>query len=151
MGCLQHEVYKASIPYFGQTLESETTPHCLPSFPRPPSILPLRSPSEGLLTELSLRINCHSPRRQAFITLILPLSPRRCGAWTTTAYVSTEQHLELPQRERQWQRASRRRPTALETQEKRQRQKHAHHWQQFTRAQFQVVDSRQNLYANQSN
>jgi len=41
----------------------------------------------------------------------------------------------------------------LETQEKkkRQRQKHTHHWLQLTRAQFQAVDSRQNLDANQSN
>jgi len=36
----------------------------------------------------------------------------------------------------QWQRAYRRRPTPLETQEKRQRQKHAHHRKQFTHAQF---------------
>jgi len=43
-------------------------------------------------------------------------------------------------------------PTPLhETQEKRQRQKHATHWQQFTRAQFQAVDSGQNVDANQSN
>ena len=34
---------------------------------------------------------------------------------------------------------------------KRQRRKHAQHWQQFTRAQFQAVDSRQNLDSNQSN
>jgi len=39
----------------------------------------------------------------------------------------------------------------LETQEKRQRQKHTRHWQQFTRAQSQAVDSRLNLDANQSN
>jgi len=46
---------------------------------------------------------------------------------------------------------TRRRPTPLETQEKRQRQKHADHWQPFTRAQFPGVDSRQNLDGNQSN
>ena len=61
----------------------------------------------------------------------------------STANVSTEQHFawsQLQQRERQWQRAYQRRPTPLETQEKkRQRQKHTHHWQQFTRAQFQAV------------
>ena len=34
---------------------------------------------------------------------------------------------------------------------KRQRQNHAHHWQQVTHAQFQAVRSRQNLDANQSN
>ena len=34
---------------------------------------------------------------------------------------------------------------------KRQRQNHAHHCQQLTRAQFQTVDSRQKLDANQSN
>ena len=37
---------------------------------------------------------------------------------------------------RHWQRIYGRRPTAMETQEKRQRQKHTHHWQQLTRAQF---------------
>jgi len=36
-------------------------------------------------------------------------------------------------------------------QKKRQRQKHAHYWQQFTRAQLQAIDSRENLDANQSN
>ena len=41
---------------------------------------------------------------------------------------------QLQQRERQWQRAYQRRPMALETQEKRQRKKHAHDWQQFTLA-----------------
>jgi len=51
----------------------------------------------------------------------------------------------------QWQRAYQRRPTPLETQEKRQRQKHVPHWQQFTRARFPVVDSRDNLDASQSN
>ena len=30
---------------------------------------------------------------------------------------------------------------AIGTQEKRQRKKHTHHWQQFTRAQFKAVDS----------
>jgi len=34
---------------------------------------------------------------------------------------------------------------------KRPRQKHANHWQQFTRAQFPGDLSRQNLDANQSN
>ena len=59
---------------------------------------------------------------------------------------------KIQQKERQWQRAYQRRPTPLEAQEKkRQRQKHAHHWQQFTRARFQAVDSRQNSDANQSN
>jgi len=38
------------------------------------------------------------------------------------------------ERERQWQRAYRRRPTPLQTPKKRQRQKHVHHWQKFTRA-----------------
>ena len=46
----------------------------------------------------------------------------------------------------------RRRPTPLETQEKkRQRKKHTHHWLQFTRAQLQTIESRQNLDVNQSN
>ena len=71
------------------------------------------------------------------------------------AYVSTEQHLHGVNYNRgsagQWQRAYQRRPTPLETQEKRQRQKHAHHWQQLTRAQSQAVDSQQNLDNNQSN
>ena len=43
---------------------------------------------------------------------------------------------QLQYRKRQWQRAYRSRPPALETQAKRQRQKHAQHWQLLTRAQF---------------
>ena len=38
-----------------------------------------------------------------------------------------------------------------DSKQKRQRRKHAHRWQHFTRAPFQAVDSRQNLDANQSN
>ena len=79
----------------------------------------------------SLKLNCHSnivPRRQAFKTSCLGTSLR---VYRTELAWSQQQ-----ERERQWQTAYRRRPTALETQEKRQRRKHADHCQQFTRAQF---------------
>ena len=53
------------------------------------------------------------------------------------AYVSTNSIRRQPQqREHQWQRTYRRRPATLDTQENRQRQKHAHDWQQLTRAEF---------------
>ena len=46
---------------------------------------------------------------------------------------------QLQRRERQLQGAYQRRPTPLETQEKRQRQKHTHNWQQSTRAQSRSI------------
>jgi len=53
------------------------------------------------------------------------------------AYVSTKQHLHgVNYSTAREQMAYRRRSTALEIHEKRQRQKHADHGQQFTRAQF---------------
>ena len=62
-------------------------------------------------------------------------TPKRRGAWAP-AYVSTKQDLHGVNYNRGSRRPTRRRPTPLETQEKRQRPKHADYWQQFTRAQF---------------
>ena len=89
----------SSLSLTGQTFESlasETTPPCLPSFLALPlflpflPILPLHSPStEGLR---SLKLNCHSDiarRRQSFKTSIFE---QWRGAWAP-AYVSMEQHL----------------------------------------------------------
>ena len=76
------------------------------------------------------------------------LIPKRRGVWTPT-YVPTEQHYMPESTTTEGAPVAeglyRRRPTPLETQEKkRQRQKHTHHWLQFTRAQLQTVDPRQN-------
>jgi len=89
----------------------------------------------------SLKLNRHSniaPKRQAFKTS--NYSPKRRGAWAP-AYlrVYTEQHLYGDNYNRGS--ASGRGPTGGDKRhwrlkKKRQRQKHAHYWQQFTRAQF---------------
>ena len=81
----------------------------------------------------------------------VPRLLKRRGVWTPD-YVSTNSiRSQVQQGERQCRRAYRRRPTAMETQEKRQRRKHAHHGKQLTRAGFQAANSRQHLDANQSN
>ena len=84
------------------------------------------------------------------------LIPKRRGVWAPT-YVSTEQHY-MPESTTTEGAPVARGPIAEEAnaigdsrkKKKRQRQKHTHPWLQLTRAQFQAVDSRQNLDANQS-
>jgi len=122
----------------GQTLESlarVTTPPCLPFFLALPlflPILPLHSPSMRGTTESQAQLS-QKHRSQTPSLTKLQYSQAAWFLGSRTAFAWSQ----LQQRERQWQRAYRRRPTALETQEKRQRQKHAHGWQHFTRAQFQ--------------
>jgi len=85
------------------------------------------------------------------------LIPKRRGVRAPT-YVSTEQHYTLESTTTEGAPVAeglyRRRPTPLETQEKkndRDRSTLTTGYSLYTRAQFQAVDFRQNLDANQSN
>ena len=132
----------SSFSFAGQILEShasETNPPRLPSFLAHTlflPILPLHSPSTKGTTSrngvsssaTSLPDPNHSKLQYSQAAWCLGTSLlvyRMAFAWS-----------QLQKRECQWQRAYQRRTTPLETQEKRQRQKHVPHWQQFTRAQF---------------
>jgi len=53
-------------------------------------------------------------------------------------------------RKRQWRSLPEEANGMWESRKKRQRQNHTHHWDQFTRAVSRMIDSRQNLDANQS-
>ena len=70
------------------------------------------------------------------------------------SYLPTEQHSDpsqlqgLQKRERQWQRAYQRRPTASVSEEKRQRQNHAHLCPQFTRASCQPIRSQHYVWVS---
>ena len=106
-------------------------------FPRPSCLSP-RSPISLAFNQRdyekkwSLKLSSLAPRRQAFNI------PKRRGAWAP-AYVSTEQHLHGFNDNRG---SAGRGPTGGDQRQwrfkkkKRQRQNHAHHWQQFTRAQL---------------
>jgi len=108
-------------------------------------IQPLHSPSTRGTTEFRAQLS----RQQASCRVPRPLKRRGVR---TPDYVSTNSiQSQVQQGESKCRKAYRRRPTALETQEKRQRRKHAHHGKQFKRAGFQAANSRQNLDANQSN
>ena len=111
-----------------------------PFFPRPPSLSPhspisLTFSQRDYEQESSLELNCHSniaTRRQAFKT--------SAAVWFVgTSLRSTEQHLQGVNYNRGS--ASSRRPTRggqrhWGLKKKRQRHRHAHHWQQLTRARF---------------
>ena len=121
-------------------------------FPRLPSLTP-RSPTSTRWTTNRNGVSRSSniaTRRQSFKSSIYK---KRCCA-RARAYVSTQQRLHGVNYKRGS--ASGRGPSGgdqrhwrLKT--KRQRQEHVPPWQQFTRAEFRVVDSRQNLDTNQSN
>ena len=104
-----------------------TTPPCLPSVPLPPSISP-HSPTSFTFNQLLA-----APRRQTFTQ----------AAWCLgTSCVSTEQHLQLHGVNYNRRSASGGGPTRgsqrhWRLKRKRQRQKRAHHRQQFARAKFQ--------------
>ena len=147
---------KEAISQYLPTLESLARD--LPAFllSRPLSLTP-HSPTSLTFNQRdyeqkwSLKLNCHSniaPRHQSFKTSIFPsdvvLGHHLCiyrTAWS-----------QKRQRERQWQRTYRRRPKALETQEKNDRDRITLITSNSLRVHSsQVVDSRQNLDANQSN
>ena len=142
---------------------SETTPPCLSFFLSLPPflpILPLHSPSTRWSTNRdgissSTRhsiIQNFAPRRQTF---------KRIPKWrdVSPAYMSTEKYLHMESTTCNY--TTKGAPVADglseesnaigDSRKKRQRQKHAHHRQQFTRAQLQAVDYGENLDANQSN
>ena len=115
------------------------TPPCLPIyFPHPLSPpLPLHSPSTIGTT------NWNGVSSSTVTATPLPDANPSKVQYSLAAghqlriYRAAFAWSQLQQKERQWQRAYQRRPTALETlAEKWRRQKHAHHQQQFTHAQF---------------
>ena len=118
------------------SIACETTPPCLRSFPPPPS-LSSHSPSYLTFNQRAAnryKLNCHSniaPRRQALKTSICPSS-------VVPGHQPTclQHGVNYNRGSARGRGPTRRRPTPLETQENRQRQKHADHWQPFTRAQF---------------
>ena len=133
------------------------SPPSLPTFPLPLSLSP-RSPTSLTFNQMILlpsnavssstvtaTFSWLAPKHQAFRT-------HSQAAWclgTNIRAYRTALHAGLNYKGKvyQWQIEGlyRRRPTPLETQEKkRQREKHTHHWLQFTRAQLQTVDPRQN-------
>ena len=88
---------------------------------------------DGLLTEKEYQAKFSQQRRPPCRV------PRLLKAWcldTRLRVYANRIRSQVQQGERQRRRAYRRRPTELETQEKRQRRKHAPHGQQFRRAQL---------------
>ena len=102
-----------------------------------PPILSLHLAIFGQMDCWSLKPNSHSNNHGT-----VPIY-RREALPGLGSYLPTEQHSDpsqlqgLQQRERQWQRAYQRRPTASVSEEKRQRHNHAHLCPPFTRAQKQ--------------
>ena len=93
-------------------------PGCL-RFPRPPSLFPHSPTSLTFRNEVKLNFHCQNlaPRRQASTNLFpsaVVFDTSLCVCRTAFSWSQRQ----LQQRERQWQRAYQRRPTALETQEK---------------------------------
>ena len=123
---------------WGRLLRVGPVSPCLP-FPFPPS-LSHHSPTSLTLNQIdylrmwSLKFNC-----QRNILLVNSQTPSFQNLFSSgislCIYRTTFAWSQL-QRQRQWQRAYRRRPTTFKRKKKRQRWKHAHHRQQFTRAQF---------------
>ena len=124
---------------WGRLLRVGPVSPCLP-FPFPPS-LSHHSPTSLTLNQIdylrmwSLKFNC-----QRNILLVNSQTPSFQNLFSSgislCIYRTAFAWSQLQYRKRQWQRVYRNRPPPLETQEKRQRQKHAQHWQLFTRAQF---------------
>ena len=140
------------------SLESccETTSPCLSSFLALPlilSILPLHSPSTRRNTNtnwvLSSTVTATSlPHANPSIFL----SGVVHGHQPTCVYRTAFARSQIQKRERQWQRGYRRRPTAMETQQENDRDRSTLSTGISSRVHsFRVVDSRQNLDANQSN
>ena len=141
----------SSISLAGQTLESLAclTTLCLPSFLALPlflPILPLHSPStrettkrNGVSSSTVTRSQTPSLQNFNIPSGVVP-GHRTAFAWS-----------QLQQRERQWQRAYQRRPTALETQKNDRDRNTLTTGNSLHVHSSRVVDSRQNLDANQSN
>ena len=133
----------------------EESPLCLSSFLLPPSLSPRSSTSLTRRTtnrdRSSPKLNCHSkilpvksllPDAKPFKTEI-PKRRGLSGHQPTCLCRTASVWSQLQQRS-----ASGRGPTGggqrhWRLRRKRQRQKHAHHWQKFTRAHFRVIVSRQ--------
>jgi len=114
----------------------ETTPPCLPFFPLPPSVSH-HSPTSTRWTIMDVEFQVQlSDLVKSSFTDAKSLQNIFSSGNSLLIYRTAFAWSQLQYRKRQWQRVYRSRPPPLETQEKRQRQKHAQHWQLLTRAQF---------------